>query len=392
MTNIPLLDGESFEGKPEEIDENVGSIHVNLFSDTSGQLSVYQAFTLPNFDISEGVTFEANAETSYVVKPKGKYFYIKIENNSGEDMTKLDCKTHLKNSPHSVSVDSGYIDIGNPNINQLTFSNSSLLTYITNTNIPISNSKIDALSFTNTDKLNCNITNTVPISNNSLSLMTFTDTNKLDVFIKNSSLDVVVTSIPNITIESMPNVTFTNSTIGVTNSALSNLTFTSSRLLVSPPSLSQASDSVLVFGSDDSGVTKRAIKTSSDGTIAVSSAPTLCNATRLELLTTAYHGIKYTSGYLCGFSCFNRGSFDAYLRFYDRNTLSMVGGFVTPHLTFKISAGQSENINYNFPIAFSSGILIRVSRSLGSTAIGGENNEESTEPLDRSFFINVFYN
>lgn len=93
------------------------------------------------------------------------------------------------------------------------------------------------------------------VENDNLNNLTFDGDGNLMVKVNNpTSLDVNVT----------------NASLSVTNSALSSLSFSGGRLLTSNPSLSSSSDSVLCYGSDDAGTTKRIFKTSSDGTVSVS--------------------------------------------------------------------------------------------------------------------------
>lgn len=418
-TTQPLDSGESFIGLIEET-KDCETIHISLIADTSGNVTLKQSVDGIVFDFAETIAFTANTPINFHHKIKGRFFYIVIENNSGDNQTYLRAYTHIKEAVRSFYLENSSLIVENDNLNNLTFdgdgnlmvnvnNTTSLDVNVTNASLAVTNSALSSLSFSGGRLLTSN----PALSSSSDSVLCYgsddSGTNKR--VIKTASDGTVQT-------------TFSNSTIDVTNASLSSLSFSGSRLLTSNSALSSSSDSVLVYGSDDSGTTKRVIKTANDGTVAVSGAVNVSGTVpvsntvlsgmqlvnswlsvsdqRQGTILRAYSvnstGVNFYSGgcYIHHISAFNTSEQTAYLRLYtDVSLVSIQTKRVVAMFVIPPNGSYSES----FPVGiyvqspdglgFTTGITFRATSRFNSLDVNGADSDLSQ--LDKSLFVNVLF-
>lgn len=286
-----------------------------------------QSFDGINFDFEKTVAFTANIPLNFHEKVKGKFFFVVIENDSGQNQSFLRAKTFIKDEARSFHLENSSVVVENEHLSNLTFDGDGNLIV-----------RVDQPSI----------------------------------------FDVNVT----------------NASLAVTNAALSSLSFSGSRLLTSNAPLSSSTDSVLVYGSDDAGTTRRVLKTSSNGTLEVSGSviatQVAVSCTKFLNITNAATVLSYGLVHLYGFYAFNSGSQSAFLRFYDTTTSANLAN-QNSKMMFHIPPFTGITINYQNYIIFANSFRLRASSIIGPISGSSYLTDYDDTPLETSIQVHINY-
>jgi hypothetical protein len=93
-TSTPLLNGQIFVGRNQEVDE-YATISVGVITDQDGVLYIEQSSDAVNWDKSDSFTVLATVQKSELLYPVYKFARVRFENDSGADQSYLRLQTVL---------------------------------------------------------------------------------------------------------------------------------------------------------------------------------------------------------------------------------------------------------------------------------------------------------